>query len=133
MMFLFLYLSAVKISPKDAKQRGKKKATCDGTLGLVWIFFFNFLSFITPHSISVTHHSSLITHHSSLKTPHPVWHHQSFIITQYFSTICGTHPLTQSAFLFIHVNTYFNQAHHDPYFHTFPKSTIQPKGYLVIY
>ena len=30
-------------------------------------------------------------HNSSLKIPHPVWHHHSLVITQSFSTICGTH------------------------------------------
>ena len=45
------------------------------------LFGFFFLSLITPHSISVTHHLSL-------KTPHPVWHHYSLVITQYFSTVC---------------------------------------------
>ena len=113
---------------------------------------FRHSSLITNHSSLITNHPSLITHHSLLKTPHPVWHYHSLVITQYFSTVCGTHPLTQcqltflslllfffpasplrfslhfplffSAFLFIHVNTYFNQAHHNPYFHTFPRSTI---------
>ena len=37
--------------------------------------------FITSHSISVTYHLSL-------KTPHPIWHHYSLVITQYFSTVC---------------------------------------------
>ena len=120
-------------------------------LSLVTIFWqlrpcLDFCFLITHHFSLNFRHSSLITHHSSLKTPHPVWHQHSVVITQYFSTVYGTHPLTQcqltflspffffffphlspsffSAFLFIHVNAYFNQAHHNPYFHTFPRSTI---------
>ena len=46
----------------------------------------------------ITQFLSPITHHSSLKTPHPVWHHHSFIITQYFSTICGPYTCTCAAF-----------------------------------
>ena len=74
-------------------------------LGLVW-----FKKMVTHHSVFVTHHSSLsfhhsslITHYSSLKTPHSVWHYHSFVITQYFSTICGPHSCTCAAFtLFIY-------------------------------
>ena len=43
-----------------------------------------FSALITLHSISVTHHSSL-------RIPHPVWHHHSLVITQYFLTVCGLH------------------------------------------
>ena len=46
----------------------------------------------------ITQFSSPITHHSSLKTPHPVWHHHSFIITEYFSTICGPYTCNCVAF-----------------------------------
>ena len=41
--------------------------------------------FISQFPSLIAHHSSLITHHSSLKIPHPVWHHHSLTITQYFS------------------------------------------------
>ena len=65
---------------------------------------------VTHHSIFITHHlslsfhrSSLITHYSSLKTPHPVWHYHSFVITQYFSTICGPHSCTLCSFYFIYL------------------------------
>ena len=57
-------------------------------------------SLITQFSSPITHHSVFITHHSSLKTPHPVWHHHSFVITQYFSTICGPHTCTLCSFYF---------------------------------
>ena len=46
----------------------------------------------------ITQFLSPITHHSSLKTHHPVWHHHSFIITQYFSIICGPIPVPCVAF-----------------------------------
>ena len=58
-------------------------------------------SFIIQFSSLITHHSIFITHHSSLKTLHPVWHHHSLVITQYFSIICGTHPLTQCQLTFL--------------------------------
>ena len=49
----------------------------------------------------ITQFLSPITHHSSLKTPHPVWHHHSLVITQYFSTICGPHTCTLCSFYFL--------------------------------
>ena len=58
-------------------------------------------SFSFHHSSLITHHSIFITHHSSLKTLHPVWHHHSLVITQYFSTICRTHTLTQCQSTFL--------------------------------
>ena len=60
-------------------------------------------SLITQFSSLITQFSSLIAHHSSLKTPHPVWHHHSFVITQYFSTICGFHTCTLCIFYFIYL------------------------------
>ena len=58
-------------------------------------------SFIIQFSSLITHHSIFITHHSSLKTLHPVWHHHSLVITQYFSTICGPHTYTLCSFYFL--------------------------------
>ena len=49
------------------------------------------LDFFFHNSSLLTQFPSLITHHSSLKIPHPVWHHHSLVITQSFSTICGTY------------------------------------------
>ena len=49
---------------------------------------------------NVTRHSSLSFHHSSLKISHPVWHHHSLVITQYFSTICGSHTCILCSFYF---------------------------------
>ena len=40
----------------------------------------------------------------------------------FFSAFLFVFPLLFFAFIFIHVNTYFNQAHHDHYFYAFPKS-----------
>ena len=57
-------------------------------------------SFITQFSSPITHHSVFITHNSSLKTPHLVWHHHSFVITQYFSIICRPHTCTSCSFYF---------------------------------
>ena len=54
-------------------------------LGLVWIFFFFY------HSSLITQFLSLVTYHFSLKIPHPIWHHHSFFISQYFLTVCGSH------------------------------------------
>ena len=59
-------------------------------------------SLITQFSLPITHHSVFITHHSSFKTPHFVWHHHSFVITQYFSTICGPHTCTLCNFYIFH-------------------------------
>ena len=71
-------------------------------LSTVALFGLKKWSLITQFSSPITHHSVFITHHSSLKTPHPVWHHHSFVITQYFSTICGPHTCTLCSFYFIY-------------------------------
>ena len=53
---------------------------------------------VTHHLVFITHHFLLSFHHSSLKTPHPVWHHHSLVITQYFSIICCPIPVPCVAF-----------------------------------
>ena len=56
----------------------------------------DFFFFITHHFSLNFFYSSLITRYSSLKIPHPVWHHRSLVITQYFSTVYGPIPITWS-------------------------------------
>ena len=113
---------------------------------------FGCLFLITQFLLPITHHSSLkipnslhptpfgtITHLLSLNIfqlfagpthwPNASWLF-SLLFIFYFSLplpfiflcFCLHFSLFFSAFLFIHVNTYFNQAHHDPYYHAFPKS-----------
>ena len=53
---------------------------------------------VTHHLVFITHHLLLSFHHLSLKTPHPVWHHHSLVITQYFSIICCPIPVPCVAF-----------------------------------
>ena len=107
---------------------------------------FRYSSLITHHLKYPTPYTpprlapSLTCHHSiffnCLWDPHtdPMSIDFSLSLSLSFSPLCISpsffsifflhFPLFLSTFLFIHVNTYFNHAHHDPYFHAFPRYTI---------
>ena len=106
--FHFALCTIVRIAMRLTVRKSFRNYSIQALFGLKkWSLITQFSSPITQHSVFITqhsalsfHHSSFITYHSSLKTPHPVWHHHSLVITQYFSIICGPHTCTLCSFYF---------------------------------